>query len=290
MQKLSRVAGLAVLVLGAGLVFAHLLHGRSIAVLNPRGPVAGKELGLMVTVTLLMLIVVIPVFVMTFAIAWRYRAGNTKAAYTPDWDRHRVAETVWWGIPLVLIGVISVITWTSSHELDPSRPLVSATPPITIQVVALRWKWLFIYPEQNIATVNYFQFPAGTPVNFVITSDAPMNSFWIPQLGGQIYAMAGMTTRLSLMADKPGIFNGSSVNLSGKGYAGMSFKAAASTQADFDAWVHIVKQSPQQLSYLQYSQLALPSEDNPAAYYSASDNNLYDGIVMKYMSSTPVTP
>ena len=211
MMNKSKFIAIGLLILGAIAGVALLLHGHTIDVLVPKGTIAKKELDLLVTATLLMLIVVIPVFVLTFTIAWKYRASNTKAKYTPDWDHNRAIETVWWAIPFVLILILSVITWQSSHELDPFKPLASSKQPITIQVVALQWKWLFIYPEQHIATVNYVQFPVDTPVNFVITSDAPMNSFWIPQLGGQIYAMAGMSTQLHLMATDPGSYNGSSV-------------------------------------------------------------------------------
>jgi len=201
MSKKLKLVGFLLLSLGVVLLVAGYLHGHSIAVLNPQGFIANKERGLIVTITLLMLIVVIPVFALTFAIAWKYREGNTAARYSPEWDHNRWVEAVWWAVPLVLITVISMISWSSSHELDPFRPLRSANPPITIQVVALQWKWLFIYPDQNIATVNFVQFPANTPVDFQITSDAPMNSFWIPQLGGQIYAMAGMSTQLHLMEE-----------------------------------------------------------------------------------------
>src|SRR5476649_775967 len=176
----------------------------TIAVLSPKGQIADKERHLIILATLLMLIVVVPVYVMMFVIAWKYREGNTKARYTPDWDHSNGLEFLWWAIPMAIIAVLSVITFKSSHELDPFKALSSTKPPITIQVVALQWKWLFIYPNQNIASVNYFRMPANTPVDFEITADSPMNSFWIPQLGGQIYAMPGMSTELHLMADGVG--------------------------------------------------------------------------------------
>ena len=132
----------------------------------------------------LSLIVVIPVYIMLFLFAWKYREGNTKAKYSPDWDHSALLETIWWTVPLLLITILSVVTWNSSHDLDPFRPLNSSVKPVKIQVVALQWKWLFIYPEQNIASVNYVEFPVNTPVDFEITADAPMNSFWIPQVGG----------------------------------------------------------------------------------------------------------
>jgi len=189
------------------------------AVLDPKGVIATQQRDLMKKVLLLMFIVTIPVFALTAFIVWRYREGKD-AAYKPDWDHNRLAETIWWGIPLVIILLISGLTWTSSHKLDPFRKIeASNSEPIKIQVVALDWKWLFIYPKYNIATVNMAQIPEDTPIDFEVTADAPMNSFWIPQLGGQIYAMSGMATHLNLMADQPGEYRGSSANLSGEGFA-----------------------------------------------------------------------
>jgi cytochrome o ubiquinol oxidase subunit 2 len=244
----------------------------------------------MITATLLMLIVVIPVFVLTAFIAWRYQEGNTKAKYTPDWDHNTILEFTWWALPLLIISILAVVAWRSSHELDPFKPVYAARSPITIQVVALDWKWLFIYPGQNIATVNYVQFPEKTPVNFQITSDAPMNSFWIPSLGGQIYAMSGMSTQLHLIADGVGSYNGVSANISGRGFAGMKFLAVSSTQADFDSWVGSVKQTRNYLGILQYNKLAAPSENNPASYYSSVDTGLYDHILMKFMMPNDELP
>ncbi len=174
--------------------------------------------------------------------------------------------------------------YSSSHSLEPSKAIASNQPPLKIQVIALQWKWLFIYPEQNIATLNYVQFPANRPVAFEITADAPMNSFWIPSLGGQIYAMEGMSTRLNLMADKPGEFRGSSANISGKGFAGMNFTAKASTQVEFDLWVNqAVKRSDRRLTIMSYHKLAKPSEDNPLIYYASVEAGLYNAVIMKFM-------
>jgi len=290
MTKKLKFIGLFLLFLSAMLLIVGYLRGQSIAVLNPQGLIANKERGLIITITLLMLIVVLPVFGLTFAIAWKYREGNTGAKYAPDWDHNRWVETVWWGVPLVLIAVISMISWTSTHELDPFRPLKSRNPAITIQVVALQWKWLFIYPKQNIATVNFVQFPENTPVNFQITADAPMNSFWIPQLGGQIYAMAGMSTQLHLIADRAGSYRGSSANLSGPGFAGMNFAATASSAADFDSWVRSVKRVQNNLTMAEYHKLSQPSQNNLAASYSSRPANLYDTILAKYgVTTQPMT-
>jgi cytochrome o ubiquinol oxidase subunit 2 len=176
------------------------------------------------------------------------------------------------------------LIWNSSHDLDPYKPLDSAVKPVTIQVVALRWKWLFIYPEQGVASVNYVQFPEDTPVNFVITSDAPMNSFWIPQLGGQVYAMPGMSTKLHLIADHTGDYAGSSANLSGAGFASMKFRARSTSSSDFDEWVRTIKQSDSLLTADNYANdLAMPSQNNPVEYYMLGDDNLYESALGKSM-------
>lgn len=283
MNKKYKFAFFILILFGATILATLFIRSHNIAVLNPKGMIAREERDLMITATLLMLIVVIPVFVLTIFIAWKYRAGNTKARYTPDWDHHPVAEFTWWAIPTVIIIGLALVTWRSSHELDPFKPLSSTNPPMTIQVVAMQWKWLFIYPRQNIASVNYVQFPVGTPINFEITSDAPMNSFWIPQLGGQIYAMSGMSTRLHLVADTPGSYNGSSANISGEGFAGMKFVAKASSSADFDAWAGQMQASPKLLSLTEYNKLSEPSKNNPPSYYVLAEQNLYDELILKYM-------
>lgn len=261
----------------------NLMAGHTISILSPAGTVAAQQRSLIAFAAMLGLLVIIPVFILLFFILWRFRDGNVKAKYRPNWDGDRRLETIWWGIPCAIILVLAVVTWRSSHSLDPSRPLVSDRKPMTIQVVALNWKWLFIYPEQNIATVNYVQFPEDTPINFEITSDGPMNSFWIPQLGGQIYAMAGMQTKLQLMADNPGRYAGSSANISGTGFAGMKFTAVSSTNADFSKWVESVWDSPNNLTMDEFNKLSQPSQNNPVALYGARDPNVYDTVINKYM-------
>lgn len=283
MSKKYKLATLVLFFLAGAVTVGTFLHGHDIAVLNPKGLLADRERRLMITATLLMLIVVIPVFILTAVIAWRYREGNVGARYTPDWDHNSKLEFTWWALPLLIISILAVVAWKSSHELDPFKPVYAAKPAITVQVIALDWKWLFIYPEQNIATVNFVQFPARTPINFEITSDAPMNSFWIPSLGGQIYAMSGMRTQLHLMADGVGSYNGVSANISGRGFSGMKFIANSTTQADFDSWVQSVKQTRNHLGAAQYDKLAKPSENNPPAYYSSTDSGLFDHVLMKFM-------
>lgn len=268
---------------GVASFLVFFISSHNMGVFNPKGVIATAEMDLIVKTTLLMLIVVVPVFIMLAVFSWRYRASNTKAKYTPDWHSNIVLEIIWWTIPIIIIAFIARMTWVSSHELDPFKPIVSNVPPITIQVVALEWKWLFIYPEQNIATVNFVQFPENTPINFSITGDAPMNSFWIPQLAGQIYAMAGMDTKLHIMASEAGEYNGVSANYSGYGFSGMKFMAKVSSQMEFDQWAQTVRQSPNALSSEEYEKLAKKSRNNNIAYYSSADRGLYDKIIMKYM-------
>jgi len=259
------------------------LHTHPAAILHPAGQIALQERNLMLFALALMMLVVIPVYALTITFAWKYRASNPKAKYEPNLAGSRTVETVWWLIPTALISVLAVLAWTSSHQLDPFRPLASATPPLTIQVVALDWKWLFLYPDQHIATVGYVEFPQNTPVNFEITADAPMNSFWIPQLSGQIYAMPGMSTQLHLMASRPGSYYGESANISGAGFAGMHFTARAATAAGFATWLAAAQRSPTVLNPAGYAKLAAPSQNNPPATYALATPSLYDTIVMKYM-------
>lgn len=258
-------------------------HYDQIAMLNPQGWVAEQQKDLMWLATWLMLLVVIPVFIMTGWIAWKYRASNPNAKYTPDWDNSLLAEAVWWGFPLLIITVLSIVTYTSSHKLDPYKPLESDKSPLKVQVVALQWKWLFIYPDQKIASVNLLQIPEKTPINFEITSDAPMNSFWIPELGGQIYAMTGMRTKLHLIADHSGEFAGSSANLSGVGFSGMRFITKATPQQEFDEWVKKAQSSSQGLEAKSYEQLTIPSEYNPVALYTLKDPELFETILHQTM-------
>lgn len=283
MNKISKFIIFLLLGIDILLFVKILVNGSNIAVLNPKGIIALQERNLMSIAFVLMLLVIIPLFVFTFFIAWKYRASNTKAAYAPDSDHNTKLEFLWWAMPAVIILTLAVITWKSTHELDPYKPLKVSVRPITIQVIALQWKWLFIYPEQNIAAVNFIQFPERTPINFELTADAPMNSFWIPSLGGQIYAMAGMRTQLHLIADSPGDFAGSAAEISGRGFSGMKFIARASSQADFDAWVQSIKQSSNTLDLTEYNNLTEPSENNPVVFYSSTGENLYNKIIMKYM-------
>ncbi len=263
-------------------LLTYYMTTNEIAVLEPQGWIGEKERSIIVTCTLLMLIVVVPVFILTAYFGVKYREKNKKAKYSPEHEHNHIAECFWWGVPLIIIAIISVITWKSSHELNPFRPLKSETKPLKIQVVALNWKWLFIYPEQGIATVNAIQFPEQVPLNFEITADAPMNNFWIPKLGGMIMAMPGMRSKLHLIANSSGEFEGSSSQISGRGFSGMMFKARATSREEFDQWVAEVKSGGRVLNLDEYKRLAMPSEYVPPAYYGLEASNLFDWVMMQY--------
>jgi cytochrome o ubiquinol oxidase subunit 2 len=251
-----------------------------------RSSIAADEKSLIITATLLMLLVVIPVIFLTLYFAWKYRESNTEATYTPNWSYSHRIEAVVWAVPCAIILVLGTITWKTTHSLDPYKPLESTVKPITIDVVALDWKWLFIYPDQHIATINEVAFPANTPVNFRITSDTVMNVFFIPQLGSQIYAMAGMQTQVNLIADSQGVFDGLSTNFSGAGFPDMTFKAHSTSPAEFDAWVAKVKASPKHLGLDNYNDLAKPSEKDPIQYFSDVQPVLYAAVLDKYMDKS----
>jgi cytochrome o ubiquinol oxidase subunit II len=286
MNKKLKLPLFILLCLGVVALAAVYISTLHIDILSPQGVIAHKQRNLIAFAAALSLIVVVPVFCMTFWFSWKYNVKNRsrkKAAYRPDWDNSRVAETVWWLVPAILILILSVVTYRSAHDLDPYKPISTNTKPLTVQVVALEWKWLFIYPDRNIATVNYLEIPEDTPVNFQLTSDAPMNSFWIPRLGGQVFAMSGMSTQLHLMADHTGDYTGGSANLSGEGFAGMKFTTHVSTPSDFGKWVQGVQGSAPKLTNDLYSHIVKPSKDNPPEYYGDVQSGLYDTIVMKYM-------
>lgn len=280
--KKVKVLFLLAIVFGSIFLAVVFLRDKNMGILSPQGIIADKQRHLLTITALLSLVVVIPVYLMAFFITLKYRESNESANYRPDWDHDKTAETVWWTVPIILIFILSIITWQSSHELDPFRSLESNKKPLTIKVIALDWKWLFIYPDQNIASVNYVQFPVDTPINFEITSDAPMNSFWIPQLGGQVYAMSGMTTKLHLMASKQGDYAGSSSNISGKGFAGMKFNAHAGSLSEFIEWSINTSDKSVSLDNSAYNVLAKPSENNPVSYYKLTDFNIFDSVIHKY--------
>jgi cytochrome o ubiquinol oxidase subunit 2 len=252
----------------------------NIAIFNPKGLIADQQRDLIVTVVLLMLIAVVPFLFLAYFFAWKYRVKK-QSKYTPNIDQNQVLQLSWIGLLSVIIITIGSFAWKSSHALDPRQPIESEKTPITIQVVSLEWKWLFLYPEQNIASVNFLQFPEDTPINLEITADAPMNSFLIPQLGGQMYAMNGMKTKLHLMANEIGEYRGFSSNLSGEGFSGMRFFAKVSSEQDFLAWVETTKFYGNELNY---EELAKPSKNNSPTTYRFGNKNLFGSIIMKFMT------
>ena len=265
-------------------IFIYVTQGREIPVLNPQGLIADQQYTLILITVGLGFFVVVPVFILLFSIAWKYRAGNKKAKYEPEMEGHRGLELLWWGIPCVIILLLAIITHISTHALDPYKALESDKTPVKVQVIALEWNWLFIYPEYGTATLNYMNIPEDTPVNLTLTSDAPMNSFWVPALAGQVYAMSGMSTKLHLMADSVGTYNGTTTNISGEGYADMRFKVYAMTNTDFQAWAKRAANSADGLTTETYEEIAQPNKDRPETTYRLITPSIFDDIIMKYMS------
>jgi len=292
--KIFKGAALILAIVIAVLAIAVTIHyfsNRDIAVLQPRGTISHSERNLIFLALALCAIVVIPVFALTILITTRYRDGSKKRTqYSPDWDGDRRLELTWWGIPLAIITILAIVTWISSYSLDPYKALSSSAKPLNVQVVALDWKWLFIYPDQNIATVNYLKLPVNTPVNLTITSDSVMNSFWIPNLAGQIYAMTGMKTQLHIIATQAGNYPGSSANISGHGFSKMHFVASATSAKTFNNWLLSVKNSTDRLDLAEYQSLAKPSTDDGVKYYASTQKGLFDWIVYKYMVPSNLLP
>lgn len=276
------LAGLASLCL----LTALLLKGTDVALLNPKGVIAGEQFRLIIVTMAIMLEIAIPTLIIFYFVAWKYRETNEKAAYDPKNKPGKPLIIGLWAIPSLIVLLLAFIMWPATHRLEPQKAIDSNTEPLTVQVIAMRWKWVFIYPEQNIATVNFVQIPEDTPVRFELTADeAPMSSFWIPHLGGQLYAMTGHVNPLNLMADEPGDYPGSSAEINGIGFAGMKFVTRASSKADFDRWVQEVKRSAEVLDAAEYKELLAPSENNPSAFYSRADPDLYATMLMKYTGS-----
>ena len=261
-----------------------LVGCKHMSLLDPQGRIAQAEMRLLVDAVILMLIVVIPVIIMTLCISWRYRASNTKADYRPNWAHSNKIEAVCWGVPIVIIAILAVMTWVSTHALDPYKPIeIKGKKPVVIQVVALDWRWLFIYPEQKIATVNYFHIPVNTPIALNITADAPMNSIEIPRLAGQIYAMPAMKTQLHMDAFNAGVYKGFSANYSGDGFAGMKFDVTAESTDSFNQWVSQVKQASNDLSLARYKKLAKKNMDTKTMSFSSVEDRLFNYIIVQYM-------
>ncbi len=275
-----------------------LLGGCSLTnfpLIDPAGPVGRVELHLIIIAFLIMLIPVVPVIAMTFWFAWRYRATNEHATYKPEWAHSNKIEMVVWMIPILIVLGLSILSWKTTHQLNPYNNLAVgkvdvAAKPVRVDIIALNWKWLFIYPDEHIATVNQLVVPVGRPLDIRLTSDTVMTSFFIPRLGTQIYAMAGMRTKLHLMASRAGTFLGENTQISGTGYAKMNFKVIAENPSSYEEWIAKVRQSPNRLDSATYGKLELPTLNNPVTYYSmAPAYTLFGDVIAKYTHGQPLT-
>ncbi|HEX2134767.1 MAG TPA: ubiquinol oxidase subunit II [Microvirga sp.] len=265
-----------------------LLAGCSAVVMQPSGDVALQQRNLIIASTVLMLLIIVPVIALTFVFAWRYRESNTEAVYDPEWHHSTQLEVVIWAAPLVIIIALGALTWLSTHTLDPYRPLTRLdaerpvppdVKPLPVQVVALDWKWLFLYPEQGIASVNELVAPVDVPLAFRITSGSVMNSFFIPALAGQVYAMAGMETKLHAVINKEGAYDGFSANYSGAGFSRMKFKFHGVAPQAFEQWVAKVKSEGTALNRDAYLALEKPSELEPVRYFASVEQGLHHAIL-----------
>jgi cytochrome o ubiquinol oxidase subunit 2 len=248
-------------------------------ILDPVGPVASAEKQILINSTAIMLAIIIPTMIATLAFAWWFRRGNAKATYRPDWEYSGAVEMVVWSIPALTIMLLGGITWIGSHALEPSQPLPAKVPALKVDVVSLDWKWLFIYPDQGIATVNQLVVPAGTPVTFRLTSATVWNAFFVPQMGTMIYTMPRMTTRLNLEADRPGVYSGLSSHFSGDGFPGMQFQVQALPTDQFAMWAQGARGAGQALDGRAYAELSKPSSYVKPMTYGAVAPGLFDAIV-----------
>ncbi len=273
------------LILVVGL-FALLLRGNNVVLLNPQGFIAEEQYKLMLTSTAIMVAFAIPILFFLYYFAWKYRESNQNAKYSSNNKHSKFFTFAIWGAPTLIAIILSSIMIPATHKLEPRKLIESDKETMTIQVVALRWKWLFIYPEHDIATVNFVQIPKDTPVQFELTADeTPMSSFWIPSLGGMLYAMTEHVNRLNLMGDTVGDFEGSAAEINGSGFSGMRFTTRVSSEADFNKWVEMTRQNSDDLTQFAYESLLKPSEDHPASFYSRPDPMLFSNILSKYSGS-----
>jgi len=267
---------------GAVLTSMLLLTGCDFLLFDPKGPIAAEQMDLIIISALVMLIVVIPVIVMSIWFPIKFRASNTKNEYKPNWEHSNKIEAVVWTIPILIIIALGTITYYTSFSLDPRKPIESDKPTMVVQVVAMDWKWLFIYPEQGIATVNEMAMPVDTPVEFLVTSDTVMNSFFVPQLGTQIYAMSGMENRVHLIGEEEGTYLGFSANYSGFGFSGMKFDAIVTSDQGFEDWVAKVKAAPQALDDEKLAELRVKSRDVAPMHFSNVNPLLFSNIIEHY--------
>jgi len=257
------------------------------SVLNPQGYVGAGDRQILLDSLGIMLVIIVPVIIATAIVAWWFRASNTRARYMPDFVYSGSIELVIWSIPLMTIMLLGGVAWVGSHNLDPAAPLPSKTPPLDIQVVSLDWKWLFIYPKQDIASVNRLVIPVGTPVHFVLTSASVMNAFFVPQLGSMIYTMNRMADRLNLIADHPGTYYGESAMISGDGFATMHFDVDAVPADQFTTWVTAAKRSGPSLDTQTYADLTKQSMSVQPFTYRAVQPDLFLKIVTQVVPPGP---
>jgi cytochrome o ubiquinol oxidase subunit II len=260
------------------------LGGCNEGVLDPQGPVAVAERQILFDSLGIMLAIVIPVILATLGVAFWFRASNRRASYRPDFVYSGRIEVLVWSIPLMTVLLVGGVAWVGSHDLDPRRPINADVRPLRLQVASLDWKWLFIYPDQGIASVNHLVVPIGTPISLELTSSGVMNSFFVPQLGSQIYTMAGMTTHLQLLASHAGSYPGISAQFSGDGFADMIFKVDAVADEKFSDWVEIARATGLVLDAQAYTDLARPSKAVPPFTYRAVASDLFSRVVMSEMS------
>ncbi|QCI16126.1 ubiquinol oxidase subunit II [Buchnera aphidicola] len=271
-------------ILSLTLIF-FIFTGCDSGLLNPRGTIAIQESSLILISFVMMLFIVIPVIFMTVYFSLKYRSTNINEIYKPNWSDSRNLEIIVWVIPILIISCLAFLTWTYTHKLEPKKPISSVYDPIKIDVIALDWKWLFIYPDYHIATINEIMFPVNRPVSFRITSNSVMNAFFIPSLGSQIYAMPGMIEKLNLIANKPGKYQGISSNYSGKGFSNMKFTATSvSDDAFFISWIKKIKNSSKKLNTMKmFNKISIPNENYSIEYFSYVKKNLFDQIINQFL-------
>jgi cytochrome o ubiquinol oxidase subunit 2 len=275
--------------LAAGvLISAAMLSGCSEGVLDPQGPVADAERQILFNSLGIMLAIVIPTILATLGVAYWFRASNKRARYLPDFSYSGRLEILVWSIPLLTVILVGGVAWVGAHDLDPRKAISPAVRPVTVQVVSLDWKWLFILPDQGIASVNHLTVPVGTPISFELTSSGVMNSFFIPQLGSQIYTMSGMATHVQLQADHPGTYRGLSAQFSGDGFADMRFTVDAVPAQLFEQWVTTTRNSGPALDAHAYAELAKPSEAVAPFTYRAIADDLFNTILSTGSSDDPL--
>ncbi|MDQ3094014.1 MAG: COX aromatic rich motif-containing protein [bacterium] len=267
-------------------VIAWMLRGANIPLFQPKGMIAAEQYRLLMSLIVLLTGIAVPVVLVMYLVVWKYRNTNTKSEYDPNAGQTKPLIIFLWAFPGAIAIIVGLILWPATHRLEPRKAISSSVKPMTIQVIAMRWKWLFIYPDQKIASVNFAQIPVNTPVEFQITADeSPMSSFWIPNLGGQLYAMTGHINRLNLIANETGDFQGSTPEINGAGFSSMRFIARSSTTEEFDQWVQNSRQSSTVLDTGEYQKLLAPSEKNEVAFYASVDENIYADLINKYMGS-----